>query len=99
LPQRAFVFLFIFDFLSFLDRKNPFAAIRAFKLAFASKNSDVCLVLKVMNGKEESPIWFSMMQLIDGDPRIVIINQTLSRSEVLALLDTSDCFVSLHRSE
>jgi glycosyltransferase involved in cell wall biosynthesis len=99
LPDRAFIFLYTFDFLSFLERKNPFAAIRAFKRAFPEGKSDVCLVLKVMNGKEESPLWMNMMQLIDGDPRIVIINRTLNRSEVLALLDTSDCFLSLHRSE
>jgi glycosyltransferase involved in cell wall biosynthesis len=99
LPDQAFMFLYTFDFFSFLDRKNPFAAIRAFKRAFPEGKSDVCLVLKVMNGKEESPLWVNMTQLIDGDPRIVVINRTLNRSEVLALLDTSDCFLSLHRSE
>src|ERR1700678_3750308 len=99
LPGRAFVFLYTFDFLSFLDRKNPFAAIRAFKLAFPDRRSESCLVLKVINGKDESPQWANMIQLIDGDPRIVVINRTLNRSEVLALLDTCNCFVSLHRSE
>jgi glycosyltransferase involved in cell wall biosynthesis len=99
LPDRAFIFLYTFDFFSFIDRKNPFAAIRAFKLAFPERKSDVCLVLKVMNGKIDSPLWISMTQLIDGDSRIVVINRTLNRGEVLALLDASDCFLSLHRSE
>jgi glycosyltransferase involved in cell wall biosynthesis len=99
LPGQAFVFLYTFDFLSFLDRKNPFAAIRAFKLAFPDRRSESCLVLKVINGKDESPLWANMIQLIDGDPRIVIINRTLNRSELLALFETSDCFLSLHRSE
>jgi glycosyltransferase involved in cell wall biosynthesis len=99
LPSRAFVFLYTFDFLSFLERKNPFAAIRAFKLAFPDRRSESCLVLKVINGKDESPLWASMIQLIDGDPRIVVINRTLNRSELLALFETSDCFLSLHRSE
>jgi glycosyltransferase involved in cell wall biosynthesis len=99
LPGRAFVFLYTFDFLSFLDRKNPFAAIRAFKLAFPDRRSESRLVLKVINGKDESPLWANMIQLIDDDPRIVVINRTLSRSELLALFDTSDCFLSLHRSE
>lgn len=99
LPNRAFVFLYIFDFFSYLDRKNPFAAILAFKRAFPDRSKDVHLVLKVMNGNEQSPIWSSMTQLIDGDPRIVIINRTLNRGEVLALLDVSNCFISLHRSE
>jgi glycosyltransferase involved in cell wall biosynthesis len=99
LPQRAFVYLFTFDFLSFVDRKNPFAGIRAFKRAFPEGKLDVCLVLKVMNGIDDSPLWVSMMQLIDNDPRIIVINRTLIRGEVLALLETSDCFLSLHRSE
>jgi len=99
LPGQAFVFLYAFDFLSFLDRKNPFAAIRAFKLAFPDRRSESCLVLKVINGKDESPLWANMIQLIDGDPRIVVINRTMNRSEVLALFETSDCFLSLHRSE
>jgi glycosyltransferase involved in cell wall biosynthesis len=99
LPGRAFVFLYTFDFLSFLERKNPFAAIRAFKLAFPDRRAESCLVLKVINGKDESPLWASMIQLIDGDPRIVVINRTLNRSELLALFETSDCFLSLHRSE
>ena len=99
LSHRAFVFLYTFDFFSYLDRKNPFGAIRAFKRAFPDTRADACLVLKVMNGDEQSPLWSIMTQLIDEDPRIVIINQTLSRSEVLALFDTCDCFISLHRSE
>lgn len=99
LPSRAFVFLYTFDFLSFLERKNPFAAIRAFKLAFPDRRSESCLVLKVINGKDESPLWADMIQLINGDPRIVVINRTLNRSELLGLFETSDCFLSLHRSE
>jgi glycosyltransferase involved in cell wall biosynthesis len=99
LPSRAFVFLYTFDFLSFLERKNPLAAIRAFKLAFSDRRSESCLVLKVINGNDESPLWANMIQLIDGDPRIVVINRTLNRSELLALFETSDCFLSLHRSE
>jgi FkbM family methyltransferase len=99
LPERAYIFLYTFDFYSFLERKNPAAAIAAFKLAFPEGRSDACLVLKVMNGQADSPQWLRMLQLIDGDPRIIIMNQTLSRSEVLALFDASDCFVSLHRSE
>jgi glycosyltransferase involved in cell wall biosynthesis len=99
LPNRAFVFLYVFDFFSYLDRKNPFAAIRAFKLAFPDRLSDVSLVLKAMNGNEKSTLWLSMVQLIDDDPRIIIVNQTLSRAKILALFDACDCFVSLHRSE
>jgi FkbM family methyltransferase len=99
LPDRAFVFVYTFDFLSYVDRKNPFAAIRAFKLAFPNRRADVRLVLKAMNGNEKSELWMKMMELIDRDQRISVINRTTTRAEVLALIDMSDCFVSLHRSE
>jgi FkbM family methyltransferase len=99
LPGDAFIFLYTFDFLSYVERKNPYAAIKAFKLAFAQEKSNVCLVLKVMNGNEKSQQWAKLKELIDEDPRVAIINQTLSRAEVIALINTSDCFVSLHRSE
>jgi glycosyltransferase involved in cell wall biosynthesis len=99
LPDNAYVFLYTFDFFSFLDRKNPFAAIRSFKRAFPRSREDVRLVLKIMNGDPGKPLWHLMESLIDGDPRIVIINRTMRRDELLALFETSNCFISLHRSE
>ena len=35
LPEQTFLFLYTFDFFSYLDRKNPFAAILAFKAGFS----------------------------------------------------------------
>lgn len=99
LPDRTFVFLYTFDFLSYFDRKNPFAAIRAFKAAFPRQDASVALVLKVMNGDTNSVPWRHMTELIDVDPRVIILNKTLDRSEVVGLIDLCDCFVSLHRSE
>lgn len=99
LPDRSFLFLFLFDFYSYIDRKNPFAAILAFKRAFDMKQKDVGLVIKVMNADEKSMNWKMMLELIDGDPRIYVINKIMERAEVLSLIDTCDGFVSLHRSE
>ena len=99
LPEGHCLFLYTFDFLSYIDRKNPFAAIRAFKEAFSDRNTPAGLVLKIMKGDPESPKWQEMLELIGGDPRIVVINQVMNRNDVLALLECCDCFVSLHRSE
>jgi len=99
LPENHFLFLFAFDFLSYVERKNPFAVIRAFQVAFPDRSSRVGLVIKVMNGDLKSTQWRRMMNLIDNDKRIHIINKTMSRSDVLALIDSCDSFVSLHRSE
>lgn len=99
LPDDTCLFLFAFDFNSYIERKNPFAAIRAFKAAFAARTERAGLVVKVMKADETSGKWREMMRLIDGDPRIHVINEVMSRSEVLALIAACDCFVSLHRSE
>ncbi|MDR0781539.1 MAG: glycosyltransferase [Pseudomonadales bacterium] len=99
LPDEHCLFLYTFDFLSYIDRKNPFAAIRAFKEAFPDRNAPAGLVLKVMRGDSDAPKWHEMLELIGGDSRIVIINEVMSRNDVLALLECCDCFVSLHRSE
>jgi glycosyltransferase involved in cell wall biosynthesis len=99
LPEDAFTFLYTFDCLSFLERKNPLAAIAAFRLAFPQSSANVRLVLKVMNCNPKAPLWKALIATIDADPRIVVINRTLSRPELLALVNTCDCYVSLHRSE
>lgn len=99
LPENHFLFLFAFDFLSYIERKNPFAAIQAFQIAFPDSSSPVGLVIKIMNGDLKNLQWKKMMAVIDDDPRIYIINQTMSRSDVLALIDSCNSFVSLHRSE
>jgi glycosyltransferase involved in cell wall biosynthesis len=98
LPEGRFLFLFAFDFLSYIERKNPFAIIRAFQKAFP-RDEGASLVIKVMNADSANPHWTRMLELVKGDPRIVVINQTLNRDEVLALYRETDCFVSLHRSE
>jgi glycosyltransferase involved in cell wall biosynthesis len=99
LPEGSCLFLFAFDFNSYIERKNPFAAIRAFKSAFPAGTESAGLVVKVMKADETSIRWREMMDLIGGDARIHVINEVMSRGEVLALIDACDCFVSLHRSE
>lgn len=99
LPDGDCLFLFVFDFHSFIDRKNPLAAIRAFVRAFPSRSVRAGLVVKVMNGDTDHPVWRSMMKLIDGDPRIHVVNEVMTRQDVLALVDCCDAFVSLHRAE
>jgi glycosyltransferase involved in cell wall biosynthesis len=99
LPADSFLFLFAFDFFSFIDRKNPFAVIDAFKRAFPDTNKKAGLVIKIMNGDPCHPRWKYMSDIIGDDPRINIINKVMTRDEVIGLINDCDCFVSLHRSE
>src|SRR5262249_7944237 len=45
LPSSSFVFLFVFDFMSVTQRKNPLGLVQAFRKAFTERD-DVLLVLK-----------------------------------------------------
>lgn len=98
LPNDQFLFLFMFDFNSSMERKNPYATVEAFKKAFPN-NSNVSLVIKTMYSQQNSKEWMQFNKLIENDPRFIIINKVFSRGEVLSLVDNCDAFVSLHRSE
>lgn len=99
LPQDAFTFLFIFDAASHLDRKNPIAAVRAFRAAFPSPAAKAHLLLKAMNVGKGNSLWQALLDEIGDDPRITIMQQRLTRDEVLGLYHAADAFISLHRSE
>jgi glycosyltransferase involved in cell wall biosynthesis len=99
LPEKKFLFLFVFDFNSHLDRKNPVAILDAFVRAFPENNKDVGLVLKVMNADNQNFKWISFQRLVKRDPRIILIEETLDRPDVLGLINACDAYVSLHRGE
>jgi glycosyltransferase involved in cell wall biosynthesis len=103
LPEKAFLFLYVFDFNSHIKRKNPEAAIAAFQQAFPSNQVNprqpVGLVLKLMNTKLKDPQWLAFEKLCAADKRIHIMNKTLDRQEVLGLIQVCDAYVSPHRAE
>jgi glycosyltransferase involved in cell wall biosynthesis len=99
LPARSFLFLYVFDFNSYLARKNPFAALEAFSHAFPAGDDSVALVLKTMNSNPRNAVWKRFVRECKADPRIVLIDKTLDRGEVLGLIQACDAYLSLHRSE
>jgi glycosyltransferase involved in cell wall biosynthesis len=99
LPEKTFLFLYIFDFNSSVARKNPMAAAQAFKLAFKPTDKTVGLVLKTMNTKPNNPEWLAFLKECQTDKRIQIITDTLDRPAVLGLINACDAYVSLHRAE
>ncbi len=99
LPKDIFLFVFSFDLLSSLARKNPIGVIIAFRLAFPDGNEPVGLVLKVMRPDSTNPAWREIVRLTKDEPRIHLVTATLGRGGVLDLYRICDCFVSLHRSE
>jgi glycosyltransferase involved in cell wall biosynthesis len=101
LPDRKFLFLFFFDFTSYVIRKNPFAVIQAFLRAFVGEQAaEAGLVIK-MNGMDLRPDEFTRFLACDElrDPRITLIDKVFDDGEMAGLVQVCDCFVSLHRSE
>lgn len=97
LPNDKFLFLTMFDVNSVLERKNPMATLRAFKEAFHD-NDSVGLVIKINDFKKDVNRDFIMRE-INTEKNIYVVDDVLSRNDVNALIDLSDVFVSLHRSE
>ena len=99
LPENSFQFMFTFDAASYIDRKNPIAVVRAFRLAFPRGDEKVHLLIKTMNTHSEDPLWNALIAEAKMDPRIAIMDKRLGRDKVLGLNFACDAFVSLHRSE
>lgn len=101
LPENRFLVLFFFDFRSFIHRKNPWAALRAFATAFRDDPSaPVDLVIK-MNGADAYPEDYQKFLEMDvvHDPRVILLNKVMTDQEIRELVRLCDCFLSLHRSE
>ncbi|MGZ3183724.1 MAG: glycosyltransferase [Telluria sp.] len=99
LPVDRFLFLYVFDFNSYLARKNPFAAVEAFTRAFARSDRSVGLVLKTMNAVPGDPAWQRFLRRCARDERIIVLDRTLDRGDVLGLIEQCDAYLSLHRAE
>ena len=97
LPEDRFLFLFMFDFASGIDRKNPFAIIEAYRRAFSISNS-THLAIKVSRSTQ-FPDQFAKLQAAARGIGATIIDGQLPRSELWSLLNSCDCYISLHRSE
>lgn len=98
LPFGRFLFCSMYDTQSYQKRKNPLAAIEAFKRAFGQDES-VGLVVKVNNPLSKPGELEVLRQAAAGHSNIIILDRTMTREEVNSLLHNIDCFVSLHRSE
>jgi glycosyltransferase involved in cell wall biosynthesis len=98
LPAKLFLFLTLFDLNSYSARKNPRAAIDAFRRSKLAGNG-AALVIKVQNVAGNEADFSALQQSVRDLPDTVLLTQTLSRADIYALEAACDCFVSLHRSE
>ncbi|RED57646.1 glycosyltransferase [Cohnella lupini] len=99
LPERSFLFLTMYDMNSFQQRKNPIASIDAFKSAFDPNDLTVGLVVKVNNANSNREDIKTITQIVEGYNNIYLIKEILNRNDTNALIQCTDSYISLHRSE
>ena len=99
LPKEKFIFLFMFDFHSTITRKNTVNLIKAFQQAFDQSNQDVLLVIKCSNGDHKPQQRAQVKAAAAEWPSIHFIEEHLRQEEVQSLLNSCNCYVSLHRAE
>jgi glycosyltransferase involved in cell wall biosynthesis len=99
LPDDAFIYLYSYDFNSFTARKNPEAAIAAFREAFGNQPGGKRLLVKSINGERYPERLAALQRAVADDPCIEVRDGFLSRDEMFGLQNAVDCYVSLHRSE
>lgn len=95
LADGDFAFLFVFDAASYVRRKNPGAAIAAFRRAFPKPGREI-LLLKTANATERQ---VRALERLARGSRVRIVNGYAERTELLALHASVDACLSLHRSE
>ncbi len=97
LPEQPY-FLFMFDYLSVFERKNPLGVIEAFCRAF-TEGSGPILVIKSVNGARFRTQREQLRRACDSRCDIYLIEDYLPPQDVESLVAQSAAYVSLHRAE
>ena len=90
--------LYSFDPLSDEQRKNPMAAIYAFANAFYGR-ADAELIVKVWRTHKHEVNAATLEAISSYHPGIKVLHEDLPYDECLALTESADCYLSLHRGE
>jgi glycosyltransferase involved in cell wall biosynthesis len=98
LPENAFVVLTSFSLASSLVRKNPLAAIAAFRAAFGAA-PDKIMVLKVSHAELWPHDMETLRDAVADAPNIRLETRLLPTADSHALTACADVVLSLHRSE
>jgi len=94
--RKIFKTLVMFDGDSYVERKNPQAALKAYVLALGD-DPDSFLTVKINNYTKACEDKYNLSKYFNE--RTTIITATMSREEIDALIASTDVYISLHRAE
>lgn len=95
---HGFLFSTAMDFHSVARRKNPFDVVAAYRAAFGPADG-AHLLVKTINGSSQMAEMERLRAMVEGRADITIVDEHWSHHQVQGMIELSDCFVSLHRSE
>lgn len=98
LPNSGFLVLVMYDFHSYQYRKNPEAAVAAFRISAANK-SNVWLVIKTINADKHPEDYARLRASVTDMQNVIFLDKFLTRQEVYDLESCCDTLISLHRAE
>ena len=98
LADGVVVVLVSFSLASSFARKNPLAAVAAFRQAFGARR-DRLLLLKIGQSGHAIADMRAIVEAVDGAANIRIMTATLGEAERHAVTAACDIVLSLHRSE
>lgn len=90
--------LFIFDYLSCFNRKNPIGLIEAHMRAFPNEDGPL-LIIKSINGEHDAENREKLRYLVHQRSDIKLIEDYMTRNQLIALINECESYISLHRSE
>ena len=97
LPEQALVVLNVFHLGSAFARKNPLAAVAAFRKAFGERADRVLAIKLIDNGAAGARR--ELNAAIAGAGNIRLIEGMLPEADMAGLMAAADIVISLHRSE
>ncbi len=97
LNEEDFLVLMMFDSNSYASRKNPGAAIDAFREAYGDNPERVKLVIKINNPRTEDVAFVE--EHIGGKAGYLLITERMEKKKLNSLIRLCDVFISMHRAE
>jgi len=94
----VFTCVFVFDFYSYVQRKNPSGVLESFTKAFGHDASAQLLIIGA-HGDDFPMERKAMEEEVGRHPNVFFEKSWLPRSAILGIIQRADCYVSLHRSE
>jgi glycosyltransferase involved in cell wall biosynthesis len=98
LPQDKLLALVMYDFHSYQYRKNPQAALAAFRQAAAGR-TNVALVIKTINGQHHAEARQALVDSVADLGNVLFIDEFFTRQQTWDLEACCDILISLHRAE